>query len=81
MERLSQWIQSKVEEGAWRPWRASRGGISTLRLFFVDDLLLLAKVGEDEVACIKEGLRRFCKALGQEINFSKSLMFSLSKDV
>lgn len=50
-----------------------RGGIKTSHLFFADDHLLLAEAGEDQVDCIKEGLRNFCKASGQQINFDKSI--------
>lgn len=75
MERLSRWIQTKVDEGAWRPLIASKGGIRVSHLFFDDDLLLFAEAGDDQVACIKEGLRKFCMALGQKTNFNKFLMF------
>lgn len=65
----------KVEEGIWRPLKASRGGIQISHLFFADDLLLFAKAGDDRVACINEALRTFSRASGQKINYHKSLMF------
>lgn len=43
MERLSQWIQSNIDEGTWRPLKASRRGIKKSHLFFANDLLRLLK--------------------------------------
>lgn len=75
MERLGQWIQRKVEEGRWRVLKTSRTGPELSHLFFTDDLLLFSEARDDQVFCIKEGLRLFCKASGQRVNFNKSLMY------
>lgn len=39
LERLSHWIQKRVNEGAWKPLKASKGGLKVSHLFFVDDLV------------------------------------------
>lgn len=75
MEQSSHWIRSKVENGTWRPLRASRGGVKVSHLFFADDLILFAQAGDDQNACIKDGQESFSRALGLRINFDKSLMF------
>lgn len=53
---------------------ASRGGVKISHLFFTDDILLFTEAGEDQIDCIKDGLRRFCSATGQKINYNKSPM-------
>lgn len=68
-------IQVKVEEGVWKPLRASRGGIKVFHLFFADDLMLFAEVAEDLVLCILEGMHAFCKVLGQRVTFHKLQVF------
>lgn len=42
---------------------------------FADDLMLFIKATEDQVRCILEGLRAFCKASGQRVCFQKSQVF------
>lgn len=73
MERLGHWIQRRVEESRWKALKASRQGPRISHLFFADDLLLFSEASEDQIACIKEGLERFCKTSGQKVNFNKSL--------
>lgn len=60
MERLGHLIQAYVDEGAWKALKASRNGPRISYLFFVDDLLLFAEAGQDQVNCIKDCLDRFC---------------------
>lgn len=55
--------------------KAFRGGVGTSHLVFADYLLLFAEAIEDQVACIKEILKSFCKASDPSINFNKSLIF------
>lgn len=43
-------------------------------MFFADILLLFVDAGDDQVWC-KEGLELSCKALGQHVNFAKSLIY------
>lgn len=74
-KRLSQWIKKKVDEGVWRPLEASKGGLKTWHMFIAYDLLLFAEAGDDQVNCIKNELKDFCRASSQRVNFSKFLMF------
>lgn len=77
MDRLSRWITGKVNEGRWGPLRTSPGrGVKLSHLFFADDILFFAEVCTDQVEVIKEGLQSFYIALGQKVNYCKSLMFS-----
>ena len=57
------------------PIKATRAGPGLSYLFFADDLLLFSEAVEDQVACLKEGLQSFCKASGQRVNYSKSMLF------
>lgn len=59
----------------WRGIKASRKGPSVSHLFFADDLTLFAEVGDDQISYIREGLKLFCRAPGQRINYTKYLMF------
>lgn len=63
MEHGSRW----EHPGVW---------IHVSHLLFADGLIPFAEVkaGDDQVACIKEGLESFCRASGQRINFAKSLV-------
>lgn len=71
MERLGHWIGEKVAEGRLNPIKASRNGPSLSYLFFADDLLFFSEAVADQVGCLMEGLRLFCK----KTNLSKSAMF------
>lgn len=75
LERLGHWISNKVEKGALRPLRASRGGPRISHLFFADDLFLFAEATLDQAQCIKAGLDEFCKASGQKVIYNKSVLF------
>lgn len=75
MERLSCWILSKVEQGAWKPLKASRSGVRISYICFADDLLLFTEAASNWINCTKEGLVSFCAALRQKINFAKSIIY------
>lgn len=38
-------------------------------------ILLFAEAGDDQIACIREGLDLFCRASGQHVNYDKFLTF------
>lgn len=62
MERLSHWIEDKVQAGRWRPIKVSRSGARISHLFFTDDILLFAEERMDQAQVIKERLGSFSKA-------------------
>lgn len=64
-----------MEQGAWKPLRASRRGPNISHLFFADDLILFAKKIVDQAWCIKKGIDVFCNASGQQVSFDKSRLF------
>lgn len=47
LEKLGHWIHKKMEEGIWRPLKASRGRMGVPHFFFADDLLLIAEAEMD----------------------------------
>lgn len=77
MERLSRWVHQRVEEGNWRPLKASRGGPVVSHLFFADDILLFVEAIEMQVDRALKGINEFSAASGQKVNLSKSsVLFS-----
>lgn len=64
-----------MDDAAWRPLRALRGGSRVSHLFFTDDQMLFAEASEDQKDYSKEGLQSFCKASSKKIHISKSLTF------
>lgn len=75
MECLGHWIGEKLEEGRLKPLKATRNGPGMSYLFFADDLLFFSEAMVDQVGYLMEGLRIFCRASGQKVNFNKSSMF------
>lgn len=75
LEHLGHWISRSVEEGKWKPLRASRSGPKVSHLFFADDLILFAEATIEQASYIKTGLDEFCSASSQRISFAKSLLF------
>lgn len=52
--------------------KALRENIGISHLFFVDDLILFAKVSEKGSEAVKDVLNKFCKDSGQMISYEKS---------
>ena len=75
MEYLSSLILEKVECGKWEGIKASPNGPVIYHLFFVDDLMLFAKVDRSNCATMLDVLGEFCCKSGQAINFTKSKIF------
>ena len=71
MEFLRHLIEQKCVAGEWKPLKASRENIGISHLFFVDDLILFAKVEEQTYEAISEVLSRFCKESGQKVSLEK----------
>lgn len=75
MEFLGQLIEGKCNEKLWNPVKASRSEPSFSHLFFVNDLVLFAKVNQANCIAIHEVLDTFCEKSGQTISESKSRVF------
>ena len=75
MDFLGQLIQEKCEDKKWCPVKASRRGPPFSHLFFVDDLVLFAKVNTDNYIAIKKVLDTFFRLLGQIVSVVKSRVF------
>lgn len=65
MEYLGNLIEEKCSKGAWIPLKASCGKIKISHLFFVDDIILFAKVNREICEAIPDVLHTFCLESGQ----------------
>ena len=72
MEKLSLYINQRVEEGLWHPISLSRGGLPISHLLFADDVLLFCKARNTQVQVVLDTMADFCAASGLKINFQKS---------
>ncbi|PKI32093.1 hypothetical protein CRG98_047515 [Punica granatum] len=59
VERLSHLIRESVEVEVWQPIRVGRNGQWISHLMFADDILLFAKVSENQIAIVCAILDRF----------------------
>ncbi|XP_024039396.1 uncharacterized protein LOC127902265 [Citrus sinensis] len=75
IERLSRGINKVVREGRWKPIELARQGIFISHVFFVDDLLLLAKASVAQTQVIKDVFNTFCMSSGKKVGNSKTLTF------
>lgn len=77
MKRLSHLINAHISEGVWKPIKLSNNGPPLFELFFVNDLLLFAKVNIQRMNIILDCLSPFYQALGQKVNTTKTkILFS-----
>ena len=75
MEYLGHLIDKKCMEGVWKPLKAFRENIGISHLFFMDDLIIFAKVDEDSCEAISEVLDEFCEESGQKVSMEKSRIY------
>ena len=75
IEYLGQLIEKECLKKRWIPMKASRENIGVSHLFFADDLMFFAKVGEKGNEAIKEVLDKFCEDSGQVVRFEKSKIY------
>ena len=72
MEYLGHLIEQKCTEGVWKALKASRENVGISHLFFVDDLILFAKIDEEACEVISEVLWIFCSESRQKVSLEKS---------
>ncbi|CAL9013284.1 unnamed protein product [Prunus brigantina] len=75
IEKLSHMIADSVHKKNWKPVRSSQSGPFVSHLFFADDLILFSEASLKHARIMKRCLDLFCKASGQTVNFSKSVVF------
>lgn len=75
MECLSRLFHRAEQQNIIKGITISRGGPTTTHLLFVDDLLILARADEREIAECKNILDKFCTWSGLSINLDKSGAF------
>lgn len=72
MEVLGRRISKAVLGRVWKPLKASRVGLVTSHLFFVDDLLLFGAATHQQARTMELLLLEFCNLSGQKVNHRKS---------
>lgn len=77
MERLSNMITNKVDQGSWKGIYVSRSSTLVTHIFFVDDLILFGQASKSTCIAILEVLNSFYAISCQSINFNKSKVFFL----
>ena len=75
MEVLGALITDKCQTNLWNVILASKGGISFSHLFFIDDLVLFAKVDCKNCVVVRDALDTFCDLFGQKVSDEKSRVF------
>lgn len=75
MERLSNMINAKVDQGLWKGISVAKDSTSLTHLFFADDLILFGEATEMNCRNILEVLDNFCDISGQSMNLHKSKMY------
>ncbi|XP_075665949.1 uncharacterized protein LOC142635725 [Castanea sativa] len=75
MEVLGFFIKDKCDAKLWDPVKMSRGGLAVSHLFFVDDLVLFAKVDMKNCISMLDALEGFYGISGQKISKVKSRVY------
>ncbi|KAK6117950.1 hypothetical protein DH2020_048313 [Rehmannia glutinosa] len=69
---LSSMLTKAEKEGRIKGVRICRGAPTVSHLLFADDTMIFCEATSESAKCIKDILRLYSKASGQEINFQKS---------
>ena len=70
-------IYERVDSGAWKPIRVTRGGMGISHLLFSDDILLFTEAKPFQMRVIMEMMKKFEELSGLAVNTDKSkVMFS-----
>lgn len=80
MEKLSQIITCRVKAKECKGAKIAKNCPTISHVFFANDIILLSKATEEQAYIMKEYMEAFCRILGQQISYEKSLVFC-SKNV
>lgn len=73
MKRLAQTTCKNVASGGWKPiFFLSRNGPSISHLFFVEDLILFARVSLEQIDIIQRVLQEFCACSSHRVSVQKT---------
>ena len=75
MKVLGTFITEKCDAKLWDSIKASRGGLAFSHLFFVDNLVPLAKADRKNCLAVKDVLDSFCSLSRQKVSNAKSRVF------
>ena len=75
MEVLDRIIDEKCTTKEWKPIKASNSGLAISRLFFVNDLLLLAREDITNCRSVRDAIDEFCMKSGHIVNPAKSKIY------
>ncbi|KAL4274732.1 hypothetical protein AHAS_Ahas20G0036600 [Arachis hypogaea] len=77
MDKLSQLIEDRVEEGRWLPLRIKNQGPAISHLLFADDLLIFVEATVDQIENVMVTMEEFCNISGLKISPTKTtIVFS-----
>ena len=68
MEVLDRIIDEKCTTKEWKPIKASNSGLAISHLFFVNDLLLLAREDITNCRSVRDAIDEFCMKSGHIVN-------------
>ena len=75
MEVLDRIIDEKCTTKEWKPIKASNSGLAISHLFFVNDLLLLAREDITNCRSVRDAIDEFCMKSGHIVNPAKSKIY------
>lgn len=80
IDRFSLLISDSVQASRWKPIRVGSRGSPISHWLFADDLLLFDEASNDKIIEVSYVLDRFCRAFGQKVSASKTVVY-FSKNI
>lgn len=75
LERLSQLIQSFINQNKWKPIEVIKGGSTFSHIYFTDDFVLFGEASQAQAQCILGCMAEFSRASSQVISKEKSKIY------